>query len=48
MVNLLAKLVCWALLLALIGTVGGWWGMAIILAVAFVVYLAFGRRSRSA
>ena len=45
--NLLAKLFWWAVFVAVITTVGGWWGMAMIVAIALIVYLAVGRRSRS-
>ena len=45
MVTILEKLVGWAIAVALITTVGGWWGIAILVGLGFVVYLAVGRRS---
>jgi hypothetical protein len=46
--SLLATLIKWAIFAAVVTTVGGWWGMAITLTVAFVLYLVVGRRSPTA
>lgn len=45
MITVLEKLIGWAIVVALVITVGGWWGMAFLVGFAFIVYLFVGRRS---
>ncbi len=45
---ILGKMAGWAIVVAFVTTVGGWWGMAIIVAITTAVYFTVGTRPPSA